>query len=66
MLSEGLALAEKHGVAKESVLGFVEAFFPAPPIVGYCRRIVDDDLEAGAGFTVELALKDGAAAAGWL
>jgi hypothetical protein len=33
MLSEGLALAEKHGVAGASVLQFVEAFFPAPPIV---------------------------------
>ena len=33
MVSEALAVAEKHGVGGDSVLGFIEAFFPAPPIV---------------------------------
>lgn len=58
MLSEGMALAEKHGVGRDAVVEFVEAFFPAPPIVGYARRIAADDFDAGSGFTVDLALKD--------
>lgn len=33
MIGEALALAEKHGVGGSSVLEFIEAFFPAPPIV---------------------------------
>jgi 3-hydroxyisobutyrate dehydrogenase-like beta-hydroxyacid dehydrogenase len=33
MLSEAMALAEKHGLGRGAVLSFVEAFMPAPPIV---------------------------------
>lgn len=60
MLSEALALAEKRGVGRAAVLSFVEAFLPAPSIVGYARRIAEGALEAGQGFTVDLGLKDGA------
>lgn len=36
----------------------IDAFFPAPPLQGYARRMAADDFSAGAGFTVDLGLKD--------
>ncbi|KIY95000.1 6-phosphogluconate dehydrogenase NAD-binding protein [Monoraphidium neglectum] len=38
MISEALAVSEKHGVPGDSILGFIEAFFPAPPIVVGAER----------------------------
>uniref|UniRef100_A0A383VVZ5 6-phosphogluconate dehydrogenase NADP-binding domain-containing protein n=1 Tax=Tetradesmus obliquus TaxID=3088 RepID=A0A383VVZ5_TETOB len=57
-MCEALTLADKNSIPREDMLAFVDAFFPAPSIQGYARRIASESLDAGAGFTVDLALKD--------
>ncbi|KAF6266805.1 hypothetical protein COO60DRAFT_15093 [Scenedesmus sp. NREL 46B-D3] len=57
-MCEALTLSDKNNIPREDMLAFVDAFFPAPSIQGYARRIATESLDAGAGFTVDLALKD--------
>ncbi|KAF9961557.1 hypothetical protein BGZ72_003163 [Mortierella alpina] len=68
LLAEGLSLAEKADVDQESVLKFIEAFFPTPTWTEYSSKMIPG---AGAtktksaaknkqegGFSVDLGLKD--------
>ncbi|KAK3828742.1 MAG: NAD binding domain of 6-phosphogluconate dehydrogenase-domain-containing protein [Benniella sp.] len=59
LLAEGLTLAEKAQVDQESVLKFVESFFPAPAWIEYSRKMVQGDVShTDSGFSVALGLKD--------
>ncbi|KAG0210880.1 hypothetical protein BGX28_008847 [Mortierella sp. GBA30] len=59
LLAEGLTLAEKSDVDQESVLRFIETFFPAPAWIEYSRKMVDGTAAQNeAGFSVDLGLKD--------
>ncbi|KAF9387717.1 hypothetical protein CPB97_002171 [Podila verticillata] len=58
LLAEGLTLAEKADVSQESVLKFVEAFFPAPSWIEYSQKMVRGAVSKENGFSVELGLKD--------
>ncbi|KAG0239150.1 NAD binding domain of 6-phosphogluconate dehydrogenase-domain-containing protein [Mortierella sp. GBAus27b] len=59
LLAEGITLAEKAQVDQESVLKFVESFFPAPAWIEYSRKMVQGDVsQTEAGFSVNLGLKD--------
>ncbi|GJJ73788.1 hypothetical protein EMPS_06146 [Entomortierella parvispora] len=59
LLAEGLTLAEKSNVDQESVLKFVETFFPAPSWLEYSRKMVDGQVsQKEANFSVNLGLKD--------
>ncbi|KAF9917056.1 hypothetical protein BX616_002035 [Lobosporangium transversale] len=60
LLAEGLTLAEKAEVDQESVLKFIEAFFPAPMWTECSKRMTQSSrvLSKDLGFSVELGLKD--------
>ncbi|KAF9994265.1 hypothetical protein BGZ65_010111 [Modicella reniformis] len=59
LLAEGLTLAEKADVDQESVLKFIEAFFPAPSWTEYSKKMVQRTTNPkDVGFSVELGLKD--------
>ncbi|KAF9317552.1 hypothetical protein BG003_000635 [Podila horticola] len=58
LLAEGLTLAEKADVSQESVLKFVEAFFPAPSWIEYSQKMVKGATSKENGFSVDLGLKD--------
>ncbi|KAF8072850.1 yfjR [Scenedesmus sp. PABB004] len=58
VVAEALTLADKAGLPRDAVLGLVDAFFPAPAVQGYARRMAAGEFDATAGFTVDLALKD--------
>jgi 3-hydroxyisobutyrate dehydrogenase-like beta-hydroxyacid dehydrogenase len=59
LLAEGLTLAEKSNVDQESVLRFVDTFFPAPSWTEYSRKMVNGQVtHKEANFSVDLGLKD--------
>ncbi|KAG0013377.1 hypothetical protein BGZ81_001053 [Podila clonocystis] len=58
LLAEGLTLAEKADVSQESILKFVEAFFPAPSWIEYSQKMVKGTTSKENGFSVDLGLKD--------
>ncbi|KAF9361215.1 hypothetical protein BGX26_005039 [Mortierella sp. AD094] len=58
LLAEGLTLAEKADVDQESVLKFIEAFFPAPSWTEYSKKMTQAPTNKDAGFSVDLGLKD--------
>ncbi|KAG0334626.1 hypothetical protein BG004_000328 [Podila humilis] len=61
LLAEGLTLAEKADVDQESVLKFVEAFFPIPAWIEYSQKMVRGGpaaLSKENGFSVDLGIKD--------
>ncbi|KAF9438002.1 hypothetical protein BGZ76_010206 [Entomortierella beljakovae] len=58
LLAEGLTLAEKADVDQESVLKFIEAFFPTPTWTEYSKKMTQNPVNKDAGFTVDLGLKD--------
>ncbi|KAF9956019.1 hypothetical protein BGZ72_003093 [Mortierella alpina] len=59
LLAEGLTLAEKSGVDQESMIKFIEVFFPAPSWIEYSRKMMDGAVShRDGGFPVDLGLKD--------
>ncbi|KAJ2077421.1 hypothetical protein H4R24_005148 [Coemansia sp. RSA 988] len=60
-LGQAFAVAHESGISRELYLKFVEEVLPAPPIVGYARKMAEEDGEASksqVGFTVRGGLKD--------
>ncbi|KAJ2806978.1 hypothetical protein H4R20_001470 [Coemansia guatemalensis] len=60
-LGEAYAVAHESGISRELYLKFVEEVLPAPPIVGYARKMAEEGGEASksqVGFTVRGGLKD--------
>ncbi|PNH10825.1 putative oxidoreductase YfjR [Tetrabaena socialis] len=58
LLSEGMTLAEKNGISRDTYMSFVDEILPVPIVHGYGARMAADAFDAGAGFTVTLGLKD--------
>ncbi|KAG0240633.1 hypothetical protein BGX31_001820 [Mortierella sp. GBA43] len=59
LLAEGLSLAEKADVDRDSVLKFIEAFFPTPSWTENGKKMIQGALNPkDAGFSVDLGLKD--------
>eukprot|EP00878_Enallax_costatus_P018781 GHUV01019793.1.p1 GENE.GHUV01019793.1~~GHUV01019793.1.p1 ORF type:complete len:281 (+),score=81.67 GHUV01019793.1:1215-2057(+) len=50
-MCEALTLSDKNDIPRDDILAFIEAFFPAPSIQGYAKRMATESLDAGAGFT---------------
>ncbi|KAF9207951.1 hypothetical protein BGZ49_010147 [Haplosporangium sp. Z 27] len=58
LLAEGLTLAEKADVDQESVLKFIEAFFPVPAWTDYGKKMTLAPSEKADGFSVDLGIKN--------
>lgn len=46
---QAMSLCERSGLSREQYLGFINDFYPVPPVVGYATRIARDQLDAGTG-----------------
>ncbi|KAF9921980.1 hypothetical protein FBU30_007937 [Linnemannia zychae] len=58
LLAEGFALAEKIDIEKESVMKYIENFFPAPSWLVYGQKMVQGSTSKDGGFPVTLGMKD--------
>ncbi|KAG2488483.1 hypothetical protein HYH03_012987 [Edaphochlamys debaryana] len=58
LLSEGMTLAEKNGIGRQTYMSFIDEILPVPIVHGYGSRMASDSFDAGLGFTVTLGLKD--------
>ncbi|KAF9175235.1 hypothetical protein BGX21_005862 [Mortierella sp. AD011] len=58
LLAEGLTLAEKADVDQESVLKFIEAFFPVPSWTEYSKKMTQASSSKDGVCTVDVGLKD--------
>lgn len=59
MLGECMTLADKAGVGADLYYNdFIREFMPAPSLVGYGGKILNNDFEASNGFTATGGLKD--------
>jgi len=58
LLAETMTLADKSGVGASAYFEVIKELFPAPPIEGYARRILNDEFDATNGFTLAGGLKD--------
>ncbi|GAA96143.1 uncharacterized protein L969DRAFT_91597 [Mixia osmundae IAM 14324] len=58
LLAESMTLADKSGVGSETLFSFLEAFMPAPSILGYGKKMVDDNFDGTSGFSLDGGIKD--------
>lgn len=60
-LGESMAVAHKTGVGRKMYLDFIKEVLPVAPVVGYARKMVEEDGEAAKtqiAFTVDGGMKD--------
>ncbi|GAA5975407.1 hypothetical protein JCM10908_005153 [Rhodotorula pacifica] len=58
VLSECMTLADRSGVGADLYYEFIKEFLPAPSMLGYGAKIMNNDFEASNGFTTRGGLKD--------
>lgn len=58
VLSECMTLAGQTGVGESLYYEFIKEFLPAPSMLGYGAKIMNNDFEASHGFTTKGGLKD--------
>lgn len=58
LLAESMTFADKNGVGSDLVYEFVKEFMPAPSMLGYGQKILDNDFDGGKGFSLRGGLKD--------
>ncbi|GAA5961463.1 hypothetical protein JCM8115_003458 [Rhodotorula mucilaginosa] len=58
VLSECMTLAGQTGVGESLYYEFIKEFLPAPSMLGYGAKIMNNDFEASNGFTTTGGLKD--------
>jgi len=58
LLAETQTLADKVGVGRQNFHNFIQEMFPAPGLMKYSKRMLDDDFDGSAGFTLNGGLKD--------
>jgi len=58
LLAETMTLADKSGVGASNFYEVVKELFPAPPIVGYGKKILNDEFDGTVGFALSGGLKD--------
>ncbi|GAA6000285.1 NAD(P)-dependent oxidoreductase [Rhodotorula paludigena] len=58
LIAEMGTLADRAGVSFELYREFLTTFLPAPSVVGYSKKIMDNQFDSDNGFTVLNGLKD--------
>lgn len=59
ILAESVNVARKSGLDPQQLISWVDAFLPAPVLMGYSRQLVGGaEDEAGVNMTVDIATKD--------
>jgi len=58
ILAESMTLADKCGVGSDLLCEFVEKFMPAPSMIGYSKKILNDKFDSAIGFPLTGGMKD--------
>jgi 3-hydroxyisobutyrate dehydrogenase-like beta-hydroxyacid dehydrogenase len=58
LIAETTTLADQSGVGAENLYTLFETFFPAPSILGYGRKMIDNNFKGDGGFTLQGGIKD--------
>ncbi|KAI6120689.1 NAD(P)-binding protein [Pisolithus croceorrhizus] len=58
LLAETLTLGEKSGIGAQTVHNLVREIMPAPALLAYADKMVNDKFDGKAGFAIDLGIKD--------
>ncbi|TFY61536.1 hypothetical protein EVG20_g7019, partial [Dentipellis fragilis] len=58
VLAEAFTMAEKTGVGRELVLDFIKELIPAPLLIAYGTKMVNDTFDGSIGFDISGGIKD--------
>jgi len=58
LLAETMTLADKSGVGASNFYDIIKELFPAVPIIGYGKKILNDEFDGTKGFALSGGLKD--------
>ncbi|KIO08519.1 hypothetical protein M404DRAFT_23065 [Pisolithus tinctorius Marx 270] len=58
LLAETLTLGEKSGIGAQTVQNLVKEIMPAPLLMAYADKMVNDQFDGSAGFAIDLGIKD--------
>ncbi|KAG8219605.1 NAD(P)-binding protein [Butyriboletus roseoflavus] len=58
LLAETLTLGEKSGIGAQTVYGLVKDIMPAPSLIAYGERMVNDRFDGSDGFAIDGGIKD--------
>ncbi|KZV79675.1 NAD(P)-binding protein [Exidia glandulosa HHB12029] len=58
LMSEAMTLAEKTGVGAENFVEYVKEIFPAPPLLYYAPKLLNDEFDGTKGFAIDGGVKD--------
>ncbi|EIW64465.1 NAD-P-binding protein [Trametes versicolor FP-101664 SS1] len=60
LLAEVFTLSEKAGIGASQVQQFIKDTMPAPPLISYGEKMVQDNFDGSKGFAIDGGLKDSA------
>lgn len=60
LLAEVFTLSEKAGIGASQVQQFIKDTMPAPPLINYGEKMVQDNFDGSKGFAIDGGLKDSA------
>ncbi|KAF9225572.1 NAD(P)-binding protein [Gyrodon lividus] len=58
LLAETLTLGDKSGIGAQTVYGLVKEIMPAPGLIAYGERMVNDRFDGSIGFAIDGGIKD--------
>jgi len=58
LLAETLTLGDKSGIGAQAVLNLVKDIMPAPGLIAYGERMVNDNFDGSKGFAIDGGIKD--------
>ncbi|CAL1694656.1 unnamed protein product [Somion occarium] len=58
ILAETLTLGEKSGIPANQVYGLIKDIMPAPPVINYGEKMVNDLFDGSNGFAIDGGIKD--------
>ncbi|KAG8872175.1 hypothetical protein FRB97_007900, partial [Tulasnella sp. 331] len=58
LLAQTQTFADKVGLSRQAFHNFLGELYPAPPLIKYGERILNDDFDGDTGFNINSGLKD--------
>ncbi|KAG8995155.1 hypothetical protein FRB94_009372 [Tulasnella sp. JGI-2019a] len=58
LLAQTHTLADKVGLSRQTLHNFLAEMLPAPPLIKYSERLLNDDFDGNTGFNINSGLKD--------
>ncbi|KAH9486311.1 putative oxidoreductase YfjR [Psilocybe cubensis] len=58
ILAEAFTFAQKSGIGENHVDALIKEYFPAPSIVNYAEKMMNDSFDGSQGFSIDGGIKD--------